>query len=362
MAVLVQRSLDPAAGGTAEIGDEGSVTVHGIKGSPAPLLQGWSNGHTAVDDGEWRGEQLIELLGVDVLEEVAAVVRRARADLGITGCEWALEDRIWLLQLGGRQRAAEPIPIRPVVADPGLIPIVRAAARAPGRVGEELILSWALAGLPDEPLTPRSVPMSPAEAWELRDRLVAQVWDMPAEQGVSAAKECMAGLLGPDPGAALTRIRGLRRPDPEAASRLLAHLDESLSPSHATRLGLGRWEPFVASVVLAMGEHHAGTAASPGIGAGVRAHIDNPDAIAGYRRRSVVTAPQPVPNLAPLLWDSSALVTETGSPAAHLFESARALGIPAVCGVGLSATDLIVAVDGSNGIVATIPMNGDEDE
>jgi phosphoenolpyruvate-protein kinase (PTS system EI component) len=75
----------------------------------------------------------------------------------------------------------------------------------------------------------------------------------------------------------------------------------------------------------------------------------------------MVTAPQPVPNLAPLLWDAAGLVTETGSPAAHLFESARALGIPAVCGVELTDSNQIVAVDGSTGVVATLSTNDADD-
>jgi phosphoenolpyruvate-protein kinase (PTS system EI component) len=55
------------------------------------------------------------------------------------------------------------------------------------------------------------------------------------------------------------------------------------------------------------------------------------------------------------------LVTETGSPAAHLFESARALGIPAVCGVELTDANQIVAVDGNTGVVATLSANGADD-
>jgi pyruvate,water dikinase len=93
----------------------------------------------------------------------------------------------------------------------------------------------------------------------------------------------------------------------------------------------------------------------------MRAHIDHPDAIDRFRGRSMVTAPQPVPNLAPLLWDAAGLVTETGSPAAHLFESARALGIPAVCGVELTDANQIVAVDGNTGVVATLSANGADD-
>jgi phosphohistidine swiveling domain-containing protein len=156
-------------------------------------------------------------------------------------------------------------------------------------------------------------------------------------------------------------MAALRPPDPESARRLLSHVEASLRPSHATRLGIGRWEPFDASVTLAFGTRWLGTPGSPGIGAGARAHVDHPDSIDRFRSRSVVTAPQPVPNLAPLLWDAAGLVTETGSPAAHLFESARALGIPAVAGVELPEGEHIVAIDGSSGLVATLAMRGDDD-
>ncbi|HEX5695836.1 MAG TPA: PEP-utilizing enzyme, partial [Acidimicrobiia bacterium] len=77
--------------------------------------------------------------------------------------------------------------------------------------------------------------------------------------------------------------------------------------------------------------------------------------------RGIITSPQPIPNLAPLLWDAAGLVTATGSPAAHLFESARALGVPAVCGLELDEADQIVAVDGHAGVVATLSLNGDDD-
>jgi phosphoenolpyruvate-protein kinase (PTS system EI component) len=54
------------------------------------------------------------------------------------------------------------------------------------------------------------------------------------------------------------------------------------------------------------------------------------------------------------------LVTESGSPAAHLFESARSLGVPAVCGVSSGETDdEIVAVDGYSGVVSTTPLFGE---
>jgi hypothetical protein len=82
--------------------------------------------------------------------------------------------------------------------------------------------------------------------------------------------------------------------------------------------------------------------------------------------REVMAAVYPLNNLAPLLWDAAAVVTIGGSPGAHVFEVATALGVPAVCGVdladGLGLTvpelhvrhDLIVAVDGGSGVLAVM--------
>ncbi len=362
MAVLIQRALQPEAGGTAAIGEDGSVTVHGVKGSPAPLLQGWSGGHTAIGGGPWRGDQLVELVGTDVLDEIEARLREAESDLGVNSCEWALEDQVWLLQLGAHVSGhREPMGYDGAVV-PELVPVAIAAVRAPGRLGEELILPWGLGGLGRDMTRSTPKELSPVEALELRDRLLEQVWGMPAAPALAAARDCMTVLLGPDPGPALERVGELRHPNADHAGRLLSHLDAVLAPSHVTRLGVGRWEPFIASVTLGSGTRHSGTPASPGIGAGTRANLSHREDVDGYRRRSVVTAPQPLPNLAPLLWDTAGLVTTTGSPAAHLFESARALGVPAVCGVELPPGELMMAVDGSSGIVATIPLNGDDDE
>ena len=56
-------------------------------------------------------------------------------------------------------------------------------------------------------------------------------------------------------------------------------------------------------------------------------------------------------------------VTEAGSPAAHLFDAARALGIPAVCGIRLrTSSNRIIAVDGHAGVVAILPLEGETDD
>jgi hypothetical protein len=383
MAVLVQRALDPVAGGTARIDDDGVVVVNGVKGSPAPLLQGWSTGFEArlsphgerserwgeyteggrgVPNGPWVGDDLIDLLDVEALDEIAALLRTARESLGANRCEWALDGQIWLLQLAF-ESPATPM-VNPVssagIVDPDLVRIARLVMSAPGRLGEELVLPWALGGLPGPGSVDAETSHDVALALDLRDELLAQVWGMPPEQALAAAQECIAGLLGPDPQPALDVIRRLRPPDSSRSARLLAMVDALARTDRPTiaRLGVGRWEPFVASVVLASGTHHLGTIASPGIGAGVRSHIGQPQESGRFSPRAVITAPQPIPNLAPLLWDAAGLVTGAGSPAAHLFDSARALGIPAVCGVELPEGEWIVAVDGHNGVVATLSLNG----
>ena len=125
------------------------------------------------------------------------------------------------------------------------------------------------------------------------------------------------------------------------------------------RIGIDRWEPFQAAVVQSFGTEYHGTAAAPGVGCGRLCFIGDAGEVAGFRPRDVVVTTHPVSDLAPLLWDAAGLVTLAGSPAAHLFESARSLNVPAVCSVDLSlgvglaeATGrLILAVDGTSGLV-----------
>jgi hypothetical protein len=269
MAVLVQRALMPEAGGVARVEDDGTVVAIGVKGPPAPLLQGWTAGHEArrTDHG-WSGDALMDLVGVEVLDELANVLLSAWPVLDANYCEWALDGQVWVLQLGRTDDAireeVEPSPI-----DPRLV----RSARLVARHEQELITTTT-----------------------------------------------------PDPG---------------------------------SRLGVSRGEPFVASVVLGNGVRHNGIPASPGVGAGVLIRPEGATGPGPISPRGVLAAGQPVPNLAPLLWDAAGLITETGSPAAHLFESARALHVPAVCGVTIPPGDWIVAVDGNSGVVATIPLDGE---
>lgn len=388
MAVLVQPGLEPAAGGSAELAD-GRVVVHGVEGSPSPLLQGWVAGETARWDGGWVGDGLVELLGSNALERIRSVLEAAHRSIGATRCEWAWDGEVWILQLGESGPVQLTEAGNPIEVDPLLIWLARLALLAPGPLGEEMVLPWAIGGrLPE---ASRIAKPDLGAARDIRDELVSQVWASPRDQARRAARETIGELRGPDPSAALDRIRRLRAPDPPRAGRLLGHLDRIRDemvvrgavdePRAAwfltteqvervlgggsvvarSRVGLGRWDPLITSVVLQAGEMHRGTPASRGFGAGLAAspHLAEP----GSRPppRSVIFSVHPTQDLAPLLWDASGVVTAAGSPAAHLFDAARALGIPAVCGIRLRAsTNCIIAVDGHAGIAAMLPLEGEK--
>lgn len=386
MSVLVQPAIEPAAGGWAQRDDDGTIVVYGIKGSAAPLLQGWEAGHEARHDGRWSGDELIELIGKSFLDDIRELLSTIHAVSGANRCEWALADRIWALQVG---RVAVPDVSAPVwqpLADAGeLLDSVKAIVLAPGFLGEEMVLPWAIGGI-SEDIEPEGPPVSVERLRLMCRELTEDVWGLPWAFASTAADRLMADLRGEDPTQVLNRLRGLRAPDPEKASRLLSsllavrlemvergvvaeeqaawHLGldsiesvlDGASVSAAPRFGIGRWEPLVASVVLSSVTPVRGTPASPGMGAGRRSEIDDSHRRHPGRRR-VITSARPLPNLAALIWDAAGLVTTTGSPAAHLFEAARALRVPAVCGVDLGPPGhQVVAVDGTGGAVALLEL------
>lgn len=386
VSVLIQPCLTPEAGGVATVSAADVVTVIGIDGSPAGLLQGWSSGSAATArHGRIEGK-LPGLIGVDVVSSVVDVMRAA-ARLGANRCEWAFaQGRVWLLQLDQRQ---PPEPSAGAVYElatfrhPEMPDLARLVARAPGPLGEELVLPWAIAGMPDpDPASSTDL----EEARRLAREVTAEVWGTSPDQAEDRARRCLRALRGPDPESAIVQIRRLRRPPQKASARLLGmvaaireavvdagaaadkdavwhmsveQVESALAgnrPKGGVRIGVGSWEPFLWSVVMACGNIQVGTPAAPGVGAGRRQDRDVSGEEAVVSPRSVITATHPVPGLAPLLWDGAGLVTKLGSPAAHLFESARSLGIPAVCGIELDdwPTDSLLAVDGHTGQVAVL--------
>ncbi len=400
MAVLIQPALDPDFGGVARLEGE-DVLVVAVEGSPAPLVQGWEPGVQArvPSDGAPLGAPAVDLMGGKRLEAVAGILREAQATTGATACEWAIsDDGVCLLQLmrpvsAGSESAIIDVP--GLEGDPAR-DLARLARRYPGPLGESLVLPWAV-GDPTgflDPVPAGNIDPTEALAMATQDAttLTAEVWSLPKPKAVTTARRLLRDVRGSDPATALERLGGLRRPDPDRANLVLGllatvrsalvkagavtwpeiawHFDPSqvgdilagrVPVRKRDRIGFDRWEPFDAAVTVAGGRWAAGTSAAPGIASGRLCHIPDSGHTDHFRPRDVVVAPHPTPNLAPLLWDAAALVTTGGGPGAHLFGSARALAIPAVCGVRLdeavggdpagSGGCFALAVDGTNGAV-----------
>lgn len=394
MAVLIQPAAQPKFGGTARL-EGGEMVITAVAGSPAPLVQGWEPGARARLSAEGKASgPAIDLMGGELVAEVTNLLRQAHSSMGSTGCEWVVvDDEIVLLQLTQTIPAARP----PVRVNSTALPagpageIGRLVRRYPGPLGEALVLPWALGDPASflDPVGPLGASPSDAfrEAIEQAAELTAEVWSRRPRDAADAARQALASLRGPDP--SWDELTRLSRPDPERATGVLARLatvraalaeagavtwpevgwhfepdeiGEILAGKPAIkrpRIGYDRWEPFDAAVVMAEGTPAHGTPAAPGIGRGKLCWIGGPEDLTDFRPRDVVVAPYPTPYLAALLWDAAGVATIGGGPAAHLFESARALAIPAICGVRLeealgtspdeASGAFALALDGSSG-------------
>ena len=417
MAVLIQPLIRPEYGGIARLEVNGDIEVVGTKGSPAALVQGWETGARVVirPRGEIASaDDAVAYLGLDLINEVASQLRASHRLTGANTCEWGFADgRLSLLQLAHRATASRspgPNPSSRSVtsgshADPRLIELARLARRYPGPLGEALVLSWAASdpALVIDPSTQPSVardddPPDAVAALHLAVReaaiLTGVAWQMPEPMAAARAAAILRQVRGNHPETALDCLEALVDPDPERAARvlhLLAIVQRALGVAQpasrwnwhqpidrlssilrgetqrdprqtaVNRIGIDRWEPFQAAVSESFGREHQGVPAAPGVGCGRLCFIAEPDQVDDFRPRDVVVSTHPVPNLAPLLWDAAGLVTTSGSPAAHLFESARSLNVPAICSLDLSGAlgvelatatgQYAIAVNGDRGLV-----------
>lgn len=404
MAVLIQPFVAADAGGAARF-EDGAVVIVAARGAPAAVLQGWEPGLVCRvnDDGSLHGSTASEALGTGLLTAIAATLRDSRDRTGATAMEWAWVDgRLAILQLDcPRPTAIADLSALPGATTPAARALAHLVARAPGALGERLVLPWAVAApsLVVELLDREAdragggeVEDALGEAEAAADALIAATWRRPATEARAVAATLLGDVRGPEPDSALAALASLDAPDADLAARCIAAIgraraalasrglaarpDEAwyvdpaaaaestgLSPEHGStrgRFGTGRWEPFIAATAIAAGDRGEGIAAAPGVGGGLVRLVPDPRSASSFRPRAVLVAPRPLPHLAPLLWDASALVTAGGGPGAHLFESARALGIPAVSGVDLEALELdrpalagraCLGVDGTSGRV-----------
>lgn len=401
MAVVVQPAIEPSFGGMARLEASATVVI-GVQGSPAALLDGLASGALVrvLGDGSIVGDDGLALLGESLIHRVAAWLRLTQERLGFNSCEWGStpDGTVVLFQLGMAMSREAPIRCIPeALRDPRAARIAAMVRRSPGPLGEAFVLPWAI-GEPAsgvehevEPAVLSSV-AALAEIPGIVRALVGQVWHRPNEEAMSRSFDLLRRLRSDDPGPALVQLGVLGTPDAVLARRLrsllarvrvgLAEVGEVADPvtgwytepDRATqvlaglvtagphRVGVDRWEPFLATVGLAAGRWMEGVAASPGIGSGRLCYVGDGSQTVDFRPRDVVVASHPVPSLGALLWDAAALVTVQGGPAAHLFEAARSIGIPAVAGIALGSAihepldaahgHYALVVDGDSGVVA----------
>jgi hypothetical protein len=265
------------------------------------------------------------------------------------------------------------------------------AARYPGPLGESLVLGWAVAAPALVDRESAAAQLDPTTALtrsiEAAEAVTAATWRMAAPMATARAAAVLRQVRGVHPGEALAHLEGLATPEPEQVERLMSLLaairngvDQIAGPGRRFpfwrlnasqlrtllaggmrpaqhRFGPDRWEPFMFTVACSFGAEIRGQPASPGVGAGRICFISDPDQAGSFAPRDVIVAPQPVPNLAPLLWDAAGLVTINGGPGAHLFEAARSLRVPAVCGLGSSGAltgSTAAAVDGDYGSIHAV--------
>jgi hypothetical protein len=405
IAVLIQPFIAPDYGGTATVRGD-IVTVRGIAGSPAPLLSGWETGVAAVVDrnGAAAGDRAIALLSTAVVGAVADLAKALSLCLGYDSIEWAyINGQPVILQAGAADHRAASAEhhsastvgrIRPL--PPSAVAAAAHVVRFAGALGEATILPLVL---PDAhvPVSREAMATDAAHAanlWLGARQLAARL--LSARLGhlknpTSAVREMLAELQL-DPARALESLAELPPVPSGSIADLVGRLEAiggwlcrtgrlidgrriwTLSEVQLTKLILvaddatppissratHRWDGLLFDAVMAFGQSSEGESAAPGTGAGPVQYVDGGPRSERHLLRPVVVAPRPLPRLAPLLWQASALVTFGGSGAAHLVEVAASLGVPAVVACraaeGLfldrQTRPQLAAVDGHAGIAA----------
>ncbi len=404
MAVLIQPAASAIWGGVATLGDDGAVRVAATSGHPAGIVGGWENGQvTVVNQDGTICRQGPSPPDVDVHRTAADLTRKTWERIGCDHIEWLLTPgrKLYLLQAqlkSDMQRMVDRrVPHPPSTKDPRLGAVVRMMIRYPGPMGERWVWPWAIGidHLSPAGAAPTNLPRSTlvqkihtGAARLQKDRwgttrsvaTVEQAWSELRNGDSSTMMELVSRHPSVDLAAASALLRKLQDlahalcdtgaiPRPDWMWRIdpdTLHQPPDPVGSPVGRTGIGLWDPFIYGVIASLGETVSGYPAAGGWGAGRLRLIRNADDVAWFSPRDVIATSLPIGNLAPLLWNAAGLITEGGSPGAHLFEVAEWLGVPAVCGVDVgkwigdtarrpgTQEDPIVAVDGNLGRVVVL--------
>ena len=403
MAVLVQPYVTPDPGGVALVGaggGSGAVEVTVAERSLSQMLLGWDRALQGVvgDDDVPRGPA-VERFGADLVAAVARVARSCASVIGDNYLEWAyVEGEVLILQcrsteVASRPDAAGKRPALQAMRSETAARAARIVSRYGGQVGDDLVLSWALA--PARPVSRQAPGLWSDDLASLprlrfvADHLAAVAWGTAPAAALAEAHDVLEALRTRLHPAVLARLANLEPVDWSDGLRLIAAVESFgarlagsgalADPADVWRLSLAKlqdylanpagaaatghqplvpdpWQGFLFESVWANGMSAAGQPASEGEGAGRVLHLPAPRRLSGSLQRRVLYVPAPEPGFAPLLWGAAGLVAARGSAAAHLFDVARSLGVPAVAGCELAdwdgADDLVAAVDGFTGWVA----------
>jgi hypothetical protein len=396
VAVLVQPYVRFAFGGTARIdaaGPDARVTVTVGRGGAHGVVGG-DRASTAIVDPA-GGVQGAADVPTAVVVNAAALARRALEATGIGAIEWgatgepATGERLVLFQVGPAphaNRVARPATrVAPAALPAGVDRVAAIVAAFRGPLGDELVLPWALvADRPprSRPIVVDDVPRGIDEVRQLSRKLTTDVWGPGGEPIASSA---LRDLRGGATERAIATLGRARPPDRDLARRIVSLIDgmgvaleargvlraaevawqlttaELVAAAGGTpptpHAGPDRWEPFLVEAAFARGTIREGVAIADGVGAGRLHVVTSLREIGRPGPRAIISAPAPLPQLAPLLWHCAGFVAHGGSAGAHLFEVAHSLGVPAVIGIApddLGLAGSLVAVDGSAGVVASL--------
>lgn len=368
MGVLIQQQVDPRWSGLARASGTTALVTY-VDGHLGRLLSGERRANTAIVEanGSLRFEILDSHVGESLrvsLREVADLVFDAASRWSVTSLEWAVDDRLKVLQLSGGNGTDPPRSLEVPVGFAAR-PFRRLVEWTVGRRGPlsgELLLPWALTVDPDGVFSAQDADRSPSDAARQFDqalgtaailnRQVARaarrslrsvtralldgdselVHRLTGTDGdTRAAGHVMAGIAAA--GSALVdagKLSDAREIWTQTAAWVRrALLDPGvIDPDEPPRID--PWDFARYAVVAQQGSRLTGSAASPGWAVGTLTTMVDADSARRIERGSIVVTEQPGVELAPLLWQCQGMVAMGGSPAAHLCGVARELRVPMV--------------------------------